>query len=310
MVKVSIIIPVYNVEKYLRECLDSAINQTLKDIEIICINDGSTDSSLEILREYQAKDDRITVIDKQNEGLSATRNLGINLAKGEYISFLDSDDFIDLDFCEKLYNAAVKYRADIACANLYRISEQKNYYIIKYYRHKCTQSPRLKYVYAKIPQNNYVTNRIYERKKLIASKVRFEEGITFEDIEFSHKIIYYLRALVTVPGTKYNYRDNKYSIVNVPSDERKYDYKCAMNKALKFIQTNNILVPNLTAYRYDIKWEYSLFGIPVFTIRKYGDTERFYMFGRIYIYQKKVVNYFVENKPPKEQKLKTYRNAI
>lgn len=94
--KVSIIVPVYNVEKYLAKCLDSLVNQTLKDIEIICINDGSTDNSLEILNTYAQKDSRITIIDKKNEGVSAARNTGLNISKGEYIMFVDSDDYLEL----------------------------------------------------------------------------------------------------------------------------------------------------------------------------------------------------------------------
>ena len=296
MAKISVIIPIFNVEEYLRECMDSVINQTLSDLEIICINDGSEDSSLDILKEYEAKDKRITVIDKKNEGLSATRNLGISLANGEYVSFVDSDDYLDLDFYEKLYSAAKKYDADIACSNLFRFSDKKKYYLVKYYFKRCTQSPRLKYIYAQVPHNNYVMNKIYERKKLQKSNVRFEEGIYFEDIEFSHKVVCYLRALVTVPGTKYNYRDNPYSIVNVKSDKQQQDYKYAMKKALDFIQKNNIIVPNITAYRYNIKREYSILGIPVLTIREYGNTDRFYLFGRLYIFQIKNV-YFLSEKP-------------
>lgn len=297
MIKISVIIPVYNVEKYLRECLNSVINQTLKDIEIICINDGSTDSSLEILKEYAAKDKRISIIDKENEGLSATRNLGINLAKGEYISFVDSDDYLDLNFYEKLYKTAKKFKADIACTNLYRVSEiKKSHYLVKYFFSKCTQSPRLKYKYASVPQNNYVMNKIYERIKLQKSDVRFEKNVLFEDILFSHKIIYYLQALVTVPGTKYNYRDNPYSIVNVQSDKHKKDYKDAMLKSLTFIQTNNIIVPNITNYRYNIKREYAVLGIPVLTIREYGDTDRIYLFGKIFIFQIKNVYFLSGNK--------------
>ncbi len=114
MPKVSVIIPVYNTEKYLRKCLDSVCNQTLSDIEIICVNDCSTDNSFEILKEYASKDDRIKLIDfKENKGAAVARNTGIDEAKGEYIGFVDSDDFIDLDFYEKLYKEAINKNADI-----------------------------------------------------------------------------------------------------------------------------------------------------------------------------------------------------
>lgn len=109
MVKLSIIIPVYNTEKYLHRCLDSAINQTLTDIEIICINDGSTDNSLSILNEYAAKDERIRIVNKKNEGAGVARNTGIILAKGNYIGFIDSDDYVDNNYFEELYKYADKY---------------------------------------------------------------------------------------------------------------------------------------------------------------------------------------------------------
>ena len=113
MSKVSIIIPVYNVEIYLRECMDSVINQTLKDIEIICVDDGSTDSCPAILDEYALKDKRIKVIHKENGGLGDARNVGMQYATGEYIYFLDSDDYIVTDAIEKLYNKSVKLDLDI-----------------------------------------------------------------------------------------------------------------------------------------------------------------------------------------------------
>ena len=104
MVKVSVVLPVYNVENYLRDCLDSIVNQTLKDIEIICINDGSPDNSLEILREYEAKDNRITVIDQENGGHAVATNRGLKLATGECLFSMDSDDILELNALELSYN--------------------------------------------------------------------------------------------------------------------------------------------------------------------------------------------------------------
>lgn len=114
MPKVSVIIPVYNTEKFLRKCLDSVCNQTLQDIEIICINDCSTDGSLEILREYARKDNRIKLIELlENCGAAKARNIGIDIAEGEYLGFIDSDDYIDLDFYENLYAKAIETSADV-----------------------------------------------------------------------------------------------------------------------------------------------------------------------------------------------------
>lgn len=116
--KVSVIIPVYNVEEYLRECLDSVVNQTLKEIEIICVDDGSTDKSLEILKEYAKKDNRITVITQKNLHAGVARNAGLAVARGEYVHFLDSDDFFELNMFEEMYNKAKKDKSDIVvCEN-------------------------------------------------------------------------------------------------------------------------------------------------------------------------------------------------
>ena len=122
MKKVSIIVPVYKVEKYLKRSMDSLVNQTLEDIEIICINDGSPDNCLTILEEYKEKyPDKIVIIDKKNEGVWKGRFDGIAKATGEYIGFTDSDDYIALDYAEKLYNAAKKDEADISVCGFYRV---------------------------------------------------------------------------------------------------------------------------------------------------------------------------------------------
>lgn len=112
--KVSIIVPVYNVEKYLPRCLDSLVNQTLKDIEIICVNDGSTDGSLAILQQYAAKDKRIKIIDKENEGAEAARNNALDIASGKYISFVDSDDWAEDTYLQELLSMLEKNNADMA----------------------------------------------------------------------------------------------------------------------------------------------------------------------------------------------------
>ena len=124
-IKVSVIVPVYNVEKYLRECLNFLVNQTLKEIEIICINDGSEDSSLEILNEYASKDSRFVIINQENSGQSVARNKGLDIAKGEYIGFVDSDDWVDLNFFENLYSEAVKNNSDIAAASIRKVIYDK-----------------------------------------------------------------------------------------------------------------------------------------------------------------------------------------
>ena len=113
MPKVSIVVPVYNVEKYLEQCLESIVNQTLKDIEIICVDDGSTDKSGEILDKYAADDARVKVIHKKNSGYGNSMNIGFDAAQGEYIGIIESDDYAELNMFESLYDCAVENRLDV-----------------------------------------------------------------------------------------------------------------------------------------------------------------------------------------------------
>ena len=113
MPKVSVIVPVYNVEEYLERCLDSLVNQTLKDIEIIIVNDGSTDGSKEIIQKYLNKYKNIVYLEKENGGLSSARNYGIPYAKGEYIGFVDSDDYVEITMYENMYNKAIEEKSDM-----------------------------------------------------------------------------------------------------------------------------------------------------------------------------------------------------
>lgn len=127
MEKVSIVIPIYNVEKYINRCLDSLINQTYKNIEIICVNDGSKDNSLQILKEYQKKDNRIIIIDKMNAGVSSARNDAIRKSTGSYITFVDADDWLELDAIESLYNTMREQNVDVIRGNFFvNFNEEKN----------------------------------------------------------------------------------------------------------------------------------------------------------------------------------------
>ena len=117
-IKVSVILPVYNSEKYIVKTLESLINQSLKEIEIICINDGSKDSSIQILQEFERKDERVKVIDKENQGVWKARIDGIREAKGEYITFMDSDDYVKENFLESLYKNITENSSDIAICRI------------------------------------------------------------------------------------------------------------------------------------------------------------------------------------------------
>ena len=133
-IKVSVVVPVFNVETYLPQCLDSILSQTLEDIEVICVNDGSTDNSLKILREYSLKDKRIKIIDKDNAGYGHTINIGMDMAKGEYIAIVESDDYILHDMLETLYLTADENNLDFVKSDYYRFYGEGNSFIKEYFQ--------------------------------------------------------------------------------------------------------------------------------------------------------------------------------
>ena len=290
MCKVSIIIPVYNAEKYLEKCLNSVIKQTLKDIEIICINDGSTDGSLNILQKYSEKDKRFIIIDQKNSGQSVARNKGLSVAKGEFIGFVDSDDWIGEDFYEKLYDAAIEHKADIAAGNILRVHDnEENEFYIKYDEIKIAKKTNKKYKLTEIPEHCYIWNKIYNRKKLEKVDLKFKEGILYEDIIFTHKVLFYMKDLVTVPNSTYYYYDNPLSTVNVDSEKRLTDRNRAFIEALQFVQDNCIKYEKYyRKYKWDKKITYSILGIPILIIRKYCSYKYFYLFGFINVFSVKV----------------------
>lgn len=208
MIKVSVIIPVYNTEKYLRRCLDSVCNQILSDIEIICINDCSTDNSLEILREYSAKDERVKVIDfKENKGAAVARNVGIDEAKGEYIGFVDSDDFVDLDFYEKLYTKAIETGADVAKGNIKSYNNETK-------TSKIEQWLNLNDLIIKHKAYFYFTftSAIYNAKMIKSNNIKFLEGfIHFEDPFFTISANIFYEKISLMNNTCYYYCNNKES---------------------------------------------------------------------------------------------------
>ncbi len=242
MVKVSIIIPVYNTEKFLKKCLESLVNQTLKEIEIICIDDGSKDNSWSILEEFAAEDERIKLLQTQGggSGPSVARNLGIENAAGEYVGFMDSDDWVDLDYFEKLYNAAKKYDTDLAVAGIKRVRSYKWKYHIKFDKEEVVTGTDEKFWKCEVPLKCYIFNKIYRLEELKKHKITFEEGIYFEDRMFTTKALYYLGSLVTVAGTYYNYWTNSNSIVKTKNAKRSNDVKYTETLVRDFVAEHNI----------------------------------------------------------------------
>ena len=208
MPKVSIIIPVYNVEPYLRQCLDSVVNQTLEDIEIICIDDCSTDNSYEILKKYASKDNRIVVLKQEyNQGQGAARNKALNMAKGNYIMFLDSDDWYELNACETAYNAIVEKNGDVGTFsyNDYENGKIKPSYVTQYVI-KCYNKEMQQDVFTFIT----IWNRIFRRSFLVDNNIYFYINlVTSEDVIFSGLIFLHNPVNVYIKESLINYRKNR-----------------------------------------------------------------------------------------------------
>ena len=289
MAKVSVIVPVYNVEKYLKRCLDSLINQTLSDIDIICINDGSKDSSLQILEQYAQKDSRIVIYNQENSGLSVARNTGLEHASGEYIGFVDSDDWVDLDFYEKLYNSAKNNNADIAVADFIREHPNKKPKRLKLKEEKIYTTPEDKFMICKVHREGCVWNKIYRTEFIHSINLKFVPKMYYEDRDFTIRSLYFSKKLVTTPNTYYRYFVNPKSIVN---KRRNYiqdeHYILVRQQVLQYIKEHNIKVPD-GLYKAEI-YRYKLFGKTLFTIKESINTKYIFLFGKIQIFKMRLKN--------------------
>ena len=237
--KISIIIPVYNVEKYLRECLDSVVNQTFSDLEIICVDDGSTDSSGAILEEYAAKDSRFVVLHQSNAGQSTARNKGLDIVSGEYILFVDSDDKIALDTIEKTYEAARISASELVLFYMYLDNS-----VSKSIQAPCSIDEPVKDLLSKTKlaffQGPGPCKWLWKKSFLDKLRLRFIEGIKFEDVPFVLDAALHSNSISVIPGMLYYYR-----IHDGTTTRMKNDYFCrfswlAYQYALESVQDLNL----------------------------------------------------------------------
>ena len=219
MKKVSIIVPVYNVEKYLAKCLDSLVNQTLEDVEIIVVDDGSKDNSKQIIDEFQTKyPDKIKSFVKKNGGLSDARNFGLDRASGEYIGFVDSDDYVTAEMFEEMYSLAQKYDAEMVICNLQKVDE--NGKIIQ----KLTQIPNMpekidlaKNLSVFSDLGYFACNKLF-RKELFENK-RFKKGVHFEDIQLVPQLLLGCKILAQTQNYHYQYLERQDSITKTHTEK-------------------------------------------------------------------------------------------
>ncbi len=248
MIKVSIIIPIYNVEQYIEECLCSVLRQTLKEIEIICVNDGTKDASMSVVEKYKSHDDRIVIVNKDNGGLSSARNAGLEYARGEYVYFLDSDDMIADNMLQKLYDEATEFDLDNIYFDAEAIYEsvevEKNYPQYKTYYcrpgifSEVQSGPEL---FARM--ENFKAYRpsaclqMPKRSLLEANNIRFKEGIIHEDQLFSIQVILLSKKVKHVAHPYYKRRVRSESIMTSEQEFRSsYGYYVCLREYQEFIK--------------------------------------------------------------------------
>lgn len=244
MTIISVVIPTYNAEKYLKEALDSVVAQTLKDIEIICVNDGSKDNSLDIIKEYAQKDNRIKIIDKPNSGYGASVNRGFAEATGEFVAIFEPDDILDVTIYEKLYKAACDNNLDVVKCNFYNYWSKKNKTKRSSLVAKCARKAPFE------PKDNLkmftchasVWAAIYRKSFLEKNNINFLEtpGASFQDMSFNFKVIAKSPKIMLLKEPLLYYRqDNPMSSINNPA--KIYCVCDEYDELTRFLNDNNNL---------------------------------------------------------------------
>lgn len=231
MAKVSVIVPVYNVEKYISKCLNSLVNQTLEDIEIIVVNDGSKDTSIDIVKEYAQKYKNIKVYEKENGGLSDARNYGLQFATGKYIAFLDSDDYVDVNLYKRMYEKAKKEDSDMVECNFYWVYDKKTKKDIgQKYKGKKEMFEKARVV---------AWNKLYKKEVLDNANVQFPKGLRYEDVEFFYKLIPHIESVSFVKEPLIYYVQRKQSIVNTQNEKTK-DIFTVLENVIEYYKEHNL----------------------------------------------------------------------
>ena len=255
--KITVIVPVYNVEHYLDKCLDSVIKQTYKNIEIIVVNDGSTDNSGEICQEYAQKDNRIVYIEKENGGLSDARNAGLDQMTGSYVTFVDSDDWIEQDYVETLYQKITEYQADIAIGNYYSFDEERSVFLF----HILGDS-----YYEKAHDNVSIFENLYENQEMrsfalisawgklykarLFEQLRFDIGKLGEDGYLNQKVYLLSEKVIYLNKGLYAYRIRKGSLSRIWTEKWMHALVDAMSERITLLANMGYpLEKHLAIYR-------------------------------------------------------------
>ena len=247
MPEVSVIVPVYNVEKYLERCLNSLVNQTLENIEIIIVNDGTKDNSEEIIKKFIDKyPQKIVYLKKENGGLSDARNFGIPYAKGEYIAFLDSDDYVEKDIYKEMYELAKKENSDmVECDFLWEYPDKTREDIGQVYNGKKEMLEKVRVV---------AWNKLIRRSILEKTQIQFPKGLRYEDVEFTYKLIPHLNKISFLKKPYIHYIQRENSISNV-QNERTKEIFTVLDNVITYYTENNFY----DEYKEELEYVYTRF---------------------------------------------------
>ena len=246
MTKLSIVIPVYNVENYIPQCLESILNQSFKDLEVICVNDGSTDNSLSVLQDYKVKYDRIIIIDKKNEGSGIARNAGLSIAKGEYVYYVDGDDWIEDNALEKIIVKADELNTDILIfggLSYYEGKGKNGGYsadkLPKEYFNKVFSSKDIKKDIFKFPSTAWT--KLYRRDFLIKNNIKFQDIKAGQDqLPFFHSMIKAER-IALLPENIYCYRKNRKGAVTSVKKKKSFSPIYVFYGVEEMLKSENLL---------------------------------------------------------------------
>ena len=245
MAKVSVIVPIYNVETYLKRCIDSLLAQTLEDIEIILVNDGATDNSGYIAKKYYLENpQKIFYLEKKNGGLSDARNFGIKHASGDYIAFLDADDYAEPTTYEEMYNKAIEENCDyVECDFIWEYEKKSKLDIRKDYKNKKEMFTNVRVV---------AWNKLIKRELIEENKLFFSQGLRYEDTEFTYKLIPYINKFSYVNKKFIHYTQRKNSIANNQNENDK-DIFVIFDNVIDFYRKNNLY----EEYKDEIEYTYT-----------------------------------------------------
>ena len=245
MSKVSVIVPIYNVEKYLEKCINSLLSQTLEDIQIILVNDGSKDNSGNIAKEYEKNNkDRVIYVEKENGGLSDARNYGLKYATGDFIAFLDSDDYIEKNAYEEMYNKAIEENVDyVECDFIWEFPNKIR--VDKQYPYK-NKKEMLSFVRV------VAWNKLIKRQLITDNNLEFPKGLRYEDVEFTYKLIPFVNKFAYVNKPFIHYVQREGSIANV-QNERTAEIFTVLDNVIEFYKKNNIY----EKYRDELEYNYA-----------------------------------------------------